>query len=421
MLIALSGVLLVGCRRREADAAAALPTVARHVATIDSSRLFHAQAIGGPVVGHPWVAHVTAADLDRDGKMDALFCEAQEGKLYWLHQLSAGQFEEKALAEGLRAPVHVEMADIDGDGDNDLLVSSMGEVFPNNDKIGSVVILENDGHQNFTAHWILRNVARVTDIRAADFNGDGKLDLVVGQFGYDQGEIRWMERKGPWEFESHNLLNLSGTINVAVADFNGDGKPDIVAVVSQEWEEVWYFENEGAGNFSSRAIWSSTNEDYASSGLTVCDLDRDGRPDIVFSNGDGFGPADLPGPRPWHGVQWLENTGHGTFRFHRIGGLAGAYSPLGVDLDQDGNMDVIAVSAFNDWTKPDAPSLVWFRNDGRMTFTPHVLAYEPIELLTVAAGNFDGTGRPSLITGGFHAYRPYERMSRITLWTPAKP
>jgi hypothetical protein len=56
-----------------------------------------------------------------------------------------------------------------------------------------------------------------------------------------------------------------------------------------------------------------------------------------------------------------------------------------------------------------------------MTFTPHVLAYAPIELLTVTAGNFDGTGRPSLITGGFHAYRPYERMSRMMLWTPAGP
>jgi hypothetical protein len=321
----------------------------------------------------------------------------------------------------MRAPVHVEAVDIDGDGDSDLLVSSMGEVFPNNDKIGSVIILENDGHQNFTPHWILKDVARVTDIRAADLNGDGKLDLVVGQFGYDQGEIRWMERKGLWEFESHNLLNLSGTINVGVGDFNRDGKPDIVAIVAQEWEQVWYFENDGAGNFSRRAIWSSTNEDYSSSGLTVCDLNRDGKPDVLFSNGDGFGPVAIPGPRPWHGVQWLENTDNGTFRFHRIGHLAGAYSPIGVDLDQDGQMDVVAVSAFNEWTKPNAQSVVWFRNDGRMNFTPHVLAYAPIKQATVTAGDFDGTGRASLITGGFQAFPPHERTSRITLWTPTRP
>ena len=420
-LLSLSGLLFQGCGRREADALAALPPVAAPSQAVDDlSHLFNRQTIGGPVAGHPWIAHVTSVDLDGDGKMDAVFCEAQEGRVYWLRQMSPGKFEEKALAEGMRAPVHVEAVDIDGDGDIDLLVASMGEVFPNNDNIGSVIILENDGHQNFTPHWILRNVARVTDIRAADLNGDGKLDLVVGQFGYDQGEIRWLERKGPWEFESHNLLNLSGTINVAVGDFNGDGKPDIVAMVAQEWEQVWYFENQGAGTFSRRAIWGSTNEDYSSSGLTVCDLNRDGKPDVLFSNGDGFGPVGVPGPRPWHGVQWLENTGEGKFRFHRVGDLAGAYSPIGVDLDQDGAMDVVAVSAFNEWNKPGVQSMVWFRNDGRMNFTPHVLAYEPIELLTVTAGNFDGSGRPSLITGGFHAYPPYQRMSRMLLWTPAK-
>lgn len=389
-------------------------------AAIDDLGYLAGRAVGAPVSGHPWIAHVLAVDLDRDGKSDAVFCEAQQSKVYWLRQTSPGQFEEKTLAEKMRAPVHVEAADIDGDGDIDLLVSSMGEVFPNNDKIGAVIILENDGRENFTPHWVLKDVARVTDVRAADLNGDGKLDLVVGQFGYDQGEIRWMERKGPWEFESHNLLNLSGAINVAVADFNGDGKPDIVAIVSQEWEQVWYFENRGGGDFSSRAIWSSTNEDYASSGLTVCDLNGDGKPDVLFSNGDGFGPAGIPGPRPWHGVQWLENTGPGTFRFHRIGNLAGAYSPLGIDLDRDGNMDVVAVSAFNEWNKADAQSMVWFRNDGQMNFTPHVLAYSPIQLLTVAAGDFDGAGRPSLITGGFHAYQPYDRMSRIMLWAPTK-
>lgn len=422
VLFVSGGLFFSSCRRSESDSPLVLtPVTTQAGATVDEVNYFSSQAIGAPVIGHPWVAHVTAVDLDLDGKMDAVFCEAQEGRVCWLRQVTPGKFEEKVLAEGMHAPVHVEAVDIDGDGDIDLLVSSMGEVFPNNDKIGAAIILENDGHENFMPHWILKNVARVTDIRAADLNGDGKLDLVVGQFGYDQGEIRWMERKGSWEFESHNLLNLSGTINVAVADFNGDGKPDIVAIVSQEWEQVWYFENNGAGNFSSRAVWSSTNEDYASSGLSVCDLNRDGRPDILFSNGDGFGPAGVPGPRPWHGVQWLENSGSGMFRFHRIGNLAGAYSPIGVDLDQDGNMDVVAVSAFNEWANPGAQSMVWFRNDGRMSFTPHVLAYAPIELVTVVAGDFNCTGRPSLITGGFHAYRPYERMSRIMLWTPTKP
>ena len=63
-------------------------------------------------------------------------------------------------------------------------------------------------------------------------DGDGDLDLIAGQFGYDQGEIRWMENVGPWQYESHSLLQLSGLINVCVDDFNGDRHSDIAAQFS---------------------------------------------------------------------------------------------------------------------------------------------------------------------------------------------
>ena len=121
---------------------------------------------------------------------------------------------------------------MNGDGHLDIIVSSMSVVFPNNDKIGAIFILENDGQQQFTKHLIIENIDRVVDVRVADMDGDGQLDLVVGQFGYDQGEVRWMRRIGPWEFESEILLKLSGTCFVNVADYTGDGNLDIVALVS---------------------------------------------------------------------------------------------------------------------------------------------------------------------------------------------
>ena len=253
-------------------------------------------------------------------------------------------------------------------------------------------------------------------MQPGDFNGDGKIDLAVGQFGYDQGEVRWMERTGPWEFKSHILLNLSGAINVCVADFNGDGKPDIAALMSQEWEEVFLFTNEGNGRFSSKVIFGSTNEDYATSNMSLCDLNKDGKPDLLFSNGDGFGPSPVPGPRPWHGVQWLENIGGGKFKFHRVGDLGGAYSPIAVDLDGDGFMDVVAVSGLNNWDQPNPVAMMWFKNDGKCNFQPHILAYEPIQLLTVEAADMDGSGKPSLVTGAFFSTLPHNRISRILLW-----
>lgn len=415
--------LLAGCGP-EPKVAANPAAQARARATADKYLGYlQPQPIGSAVDQPPWIAQVMPVDLDRDGRMDLVFTESRQNKLCWLRQNSTGGFDEQVLGENLRAPVHVDAADMDGDGDLDLVVASMGVVFPDNDKIGTVYILENDGHEHFTPHVILENTERVTDVRVADLNGDGKLDLALAQFGYDQGCVSWLERTGPWEFRRHVLLDLSGAINVCVADFNGDHRPDLVAVVSQQWEEIYYFENKGGGNFPAQRIWGSTNEDYGSSGISVADVNRDGRPDIVYSNGDGFGPAATPGPRPWHGVQWLENMGTGFFRYHRIGDLPGAYSPIGVDVDGDGAMDVVAVAAYADWTNKNrnVVSLMWFRNDGHENFEPRILARVPKDQVALAAADLDRSGRPTLITGGFYLYPPYNDMGRITLWRRPPP
>jgi hypothetical protein len=408
--------LLSGCGPGDPSSRAARPTPASVDALLTPRPLGALPRPDQP----PWIAHVIAVDLDHDGRLDVVFCEARDSKVIWLRQGLGGAFTEHELAANLKAPVHVEAADMDGDGDLDLIVSSMGAVFPNNDRIGTVFILENDGRQNFTVRPVLEHTTRVTDARAADLDGDGDIDLALAQFGYDQGEVSWLERTGPWEFRRHVLLPLSGAINVGIADFNGDRRPDIVALISQQWEEVHWFANQGNGQFSPARLWGSTNEDYGSSGLVVADLNRDGRPDIVFTNGDGFGPAATPGPRPWHGVQWLENTGNGYFRHHRIGTLPGAYSPVVADLDGDGALDVVTVAAYADWNNANRQvvSLMWFRNDGRQNFEPRVLARQPKDLITLAAGDFDGDGRPELVTGGFYIYPPFDAISRVLLWKP---
>jgi hypothetical protein len=413
-VLALGGLLLLttGCGRPAAKSGSGSP---KPPAVAKELNRFSAESIGAPFEGKPWISNVTIFDLDRDGRNDILACDDKLGAVVWLRQVAPGKFEETTLMGDLTGPVHAEAVDMDGDGDLDILVACMGELFPNNDKIGSVIILENDGHQHFTKHVIAEHIARVTDIRAGDFDGDGKLDLAVAQFGYDQGEIRWMKNLGNWQFESHILLTLSGTINVCVADMNGDRTLDIVAVVSQQWEEIHLFENNGHGDFTDKKIFGSTNEDFGSSGMSLCDLNRDGRPDILYSNGDGFAYAD-PGGRPWHGVQWLENLGQGFFRYHRAGNLAGAYSPVGIDVDGDGAMDIVAISSFGDWKNPQAASLVYFQNDGKMNFTLKILAHTPIQLMSCAAGDLDGSGRPAIIAGGFYSYPPFDQMSRLTLW-----
>jgi hypothetical protein len=375
--------------------------------------------IGAPVseFGRPIVTNVEIVDLDGDGLLDVLYCEAQKNTVRWIRQSPRGVFIEHIIGEGIPGPAHVWAADVNGSGRLDVLVASMGQIFPNNDRIGSVIVLENLDNVHFREHVLIDHVARVTDVRGADLTGhqDGRLDLVVGQFGYNQGESRWMENKGNWQFESHIVNTQSGCINTPVADFENSGRLDFAALISQEWEEVHMFHNFGQGEFRDSVLWGSTNEDYGSSGLAVADVNRDGKPDLIYTNGDGFDYA-VQNIRPWHGIQWLENKGNGNFKFHRVGNMPGAFSPCAADLTGDGFVDLLAVSCFADWSDPNAISMMAWLNDGHENFTPVVLAHRPIQLVTAAVGDLDGNGVPVIVTGGFHALPPFEHMSSVTLW-----
>lgn len=413
LVASLPGVL--SCSRQ--DEAGPAPRVAAR--PVVGPRLeYMPMRIGAPPgdFGRPLVTNVQLVDLDRDGLLDVLYCEAQGNTVRWIRQAPRGVFIEQVIARDIPAPAHVWTGDVNGTGRLDVLVASMGQIAPNNDRIGAVVVLENLDNHSFLPHILLAHVARVTDVRGANLadHADGRLDLVVGQFGYAQGETRWMENKGNWEFTSHIVNRQSGCINTVVADFDGDRALDFAIVVSQEWEEVHWIQNLGRGEFRDVLIWGSTNEDYGSSGLAAADLNGDGKTDLIYTNGDGF-DYSVQGSRPWHGIQWLENRGTG-FVFHRIGDLPGAYSPCAADLNGDGFTDVLAVSCFADWTDPKAVSMMAWLNDGHENFTPVVLAHKPNQLVTAAVGDLDGNGVPVIVTGGFYAVPPYEDMSNITLW-----
>lgn len=376
---------------------------------------YSSREIGEPIRGRPWITHLIIVDLDADGLPDVVACDAQSNSIRWLRQAPRGTFTERQISEAIAAPAHVAVCDLTGSGRLDVLVASLGQVYPNNDRIGAVYVLENTGHGQFHQRTVLEHVARVSDVRGADLDGDGKTDLVVGSFGYDQGNVCWLRNLGDWRFESHTVNVQSGTIHTPIVDLNGSGRPDFLALISQEYEEVHRFENLGKGAFKDTLLWGSTNEDYGSSGLEVADLNRDGRPDLLYTNGDAFDYA-RPGPRPWHGIQWLENLGAGKFAFHRVGDFPGAYSPCAADLDGDGHTDLLAVSGFNDWENPRSVSMMAWLNDGHEHFTPVALARTPTHLIAAAVGDLDGDGVPEIVTGGFHAYPPFEHMSRILLW-----
>jgi len=371
--------------------------------------------IGQKFTDPPLISHIQAVDLDQDSLLDVVVCDAKGNFVSWIRQYPAGTFTESVLTGDLIAPAHVQVIDFDHDGDNDLMVAVLGMLFPNNDKIGSVVVLENDGRCNFKKHLIVEKIARVSDVRAGDLDNDGDMDLAVAQFGYDDGETRWIENLGHWKFESHILQNLSGPINVELVDIDKDNDLDIISLVSQEWEEIYCYINDGKGKFESRLLWGSSNQDYGSSGISIADADLDGDADILYTNGDAFDYIPPQG-RPWHGVQWLENKGNLNFEFHRICNFTGATNVRHTDIDKDGDMDLFVVSEFNLWDRPESFSFIWLENTGNMQFTKHEITKDPTHLLTCETGDFNNDGLIDVITGGMHTYPPYDRMGRLTLW-----
>jgi hypothetical protein len=391
-------------------------TIKQSAGTGEKISFLKSSQIGDPFTEPPMISNIEVTDLDKDGLTDVIVCDARSNTITWIRQSPLGTYTETVLAKDLIAPAHVQAGDFDKDGDLDIMVAVLGMLFPNNDKIGSVVILENDGHCNFTKHVIVDKIARVSDVRASDLDGDGDMDLAVAQFGYDDGETRWIENLGNWKFKSHILQTISGGINVEITDIDKDGDLDFITLVSQEWEEIYCFINDGKGNFQTKLIYKSSNEDFGSSHITLCDLDKDGDEDILYTNGDAFDYMP-PVPRPWHGIQWLENKGSVNFEYHRICNFAGAYDVRPCDIDNDGDLDLFAVSAFNLWDNPESQSFIWLENNGQQQFTIHNIANSPTHLITLGLSDFNKDGLMDMVTGGMHTYPPFDRLGRITLWT----
>lgn len=241
------------------------------------------------------------------------------------------------------------------------------------------------------------------------------MDLAVAQFGYDDGQTRWIENLGSWQFESHILQNLSGPINVEIVDIDKDGDLDIISLVSQEWEEIWCYLNDGKGNFQPKLLFKSSNQDFGSSAICMSDADQDGDQDILYTNGDAFDYIP-PRGRPWHGIQWLENKGDLKFEFHRICDFIGVSNIRPVDVDNDKDIDLFAVSTFNLWDNPESQSFIWLENTGKMQFIKHNISNTPTHMITLDVSDFNGDGLPDFITGGMHTFPPYDRMGRVTLW-----
>jgi hypothetical protein len=389
------------------------PVPVLHAPVDITPRSFEKTVIGPQASDPEWITNVQIVDFDRDGVQDVIACDARRNGVFWCRQNPKGAWQDQQIGFDLLAPAHATPVDFDGDADLDVLVSVLGNIDPDDDVIGSVVLLENRGGE-FAQHLLLDDVRRVADVQPADFDGDQDLDLAVAVFGYNRGQVLWLENRGELRFRKHELLSAAGTIHVPVADYDGDGDPDIASVVSQESEEVWTFENEGGGTLTPHRVFQSLNFDLGTAGLVQSDLDSDGDVDLILPAGDNL--EDIHSfPQPYHGCYWLENLGEWKFTARKIADLGGTYAAAVDDLDNDGDRDLVLVSMLGDGSAA-RPSLVWCENDGSQKFRTWRIDTSPVHLVTVAVGDLDGDGGIDIVAGSLDVMSPLDEPQRITAW-----
>lgn len=322
-------------------------------------------------------------------------------------------------------PAHLVECDLDQDGLSDLIVAELGSLAPGDHHNGRVYWLPGAGEPGAPrtdARVLLDQVGRVADVRPADFDGDGDMDLVVAEFGWRKtGQILLLlqTNRGPEgpEFSRRVVDQRHGTIHVPVADLNRDGRPDFFALISQEHEVIEAFLNLGDGQFEKRRIFTAPDPAFGFSGIELVDLDLDGDLDVVATNGDTLDSHYL---KPSHGILWLKNNGEFPFEARRLADLPGAMRAVSADLDGDGLMDIIAAAFLPATLHSQQPNtihetLIWLKQGQSGDFERHTLETGHAGHMTVIATDLDADGDIDLAVPNYAEQRTIN-LEPLTIW-----
>ena len=302
-----------------------------------------------------------------------------------------GKWHEQVLGEFV-APAHAQVVDLDGDGRLDVVVAEMGEMRPTGEPVGKVVVLLGEPDGSFLRRDLVEGLGRVTDVRAADLDGDGDMDLAVAVFGTNNiGAIFWMENRDGAMYR-RPLVPLAGALGIEPVDLDGDGLLDLVTLVSQEHEMVLAFRTLGGGR-SDRSNWRARRAIF---GSTRCVRSTTGRRHrLLFTNGDAFDLQADPSPTTacsgWR-------TGNMEFAAHDIGRFYGG-GDRGQGHRRRRRPRHRGQQLGQLLARPARTGR--YENDGHQNFTAHGIASEPAGLTSLWLADANGDGRLDILAGAF--------------------
>ena len=234
-----------------------------------------------------------------------------------------------------------------------------------------------------------------------DLDGDGDEDIVISEFGDLVGKLSLLVNTGEGEYDKRLLLNLPGTIRVIAKDMNMDGKTDLVALTAQGDEGITIFYQEDTLNFRAERVLRFSPV-YGTSWFDVLDYDQDGDDDLITVHGDNADKSYVH--KPYHGLRIHLNDGNNQFDEAYFYPLYGATRVLARDFDQDGDMDFCLLATFPDYEKEPLLPFVYLENENSSSFifTSKVLKDPSLGRWILAeAGDVDQDGDEDIILSSF--------------------
>ena len=324
--------------------------------------------------GGTYPTYVVTGDFNLDGKLDLAI--ADNATVSILLGRGDGSFGPP-VPEAVTGSLALAVADVNGDGIPDIIAAGTTTV----NATGSVSVLLGRAGGGFWPAVNLNVPGAPQSVAIADVDGDGNLDLVVGENSFAVAVLPGNGRGKFQQAPPGTPIGLNGSF--AAADFNRDGKLDL-AVASLSGIAILL--GNGDGTFQPPILVSSATI----TGFTVGDLNGDGIPDLIVVHDIDYGD---PGT-----VSVMLGKGNGTFGPPKTfaGGLE-PWSPMVADFNGDGKMDVAVVNAAED-SQPGTVSVLLGKGDG--TLEPPLRSAAGLAPGFAISGDFNNDGKLDLAVVG---------------------